>query len=163
RQPDYDDDRFTENTRAAYPVDFIPGCETSGRGGHPSNVVFLTCDAFGVLPPLARLTPEQTLYHFLSGYTAKVAGPPGGLGAAPQAPSSRCFAAPLLPLPPTRSAAMLEEKLRAARAAVWLVNTGWTGGPAGVAGRVKLEYTRAMVRAALEGRLGRERFEPDPV
>lgn len=162
RQPDYDDDRFTENTRAAYPVDFIPGCELSGRGGHPTNVVFLTCDAFGVLPPLARLTPEQAMYHFLSGYTAKVAGTETGIKA-PEATFSTCFAAPFLPLHPTRYARMLEDKLRRHGSHVWLVNTGWTGGPTGVGCRIRLAHTRAMVRAVLEGSLATVPFAADPV
>jgi phosphoenolpyruvate carboxykinase (ATP) len=162
RQPDYDDDRFTENTRAAYPVDFIPNCELSGRGGHPSNILFLTCDAFGVLPPLSRLTPEQAMYHFLSGYTAKVAGTEAGVKA-PEATFSTCFAAPFLPLQPARYATMLEEKLRTHGASVWLVNTGWTGGPTGVGGRVRLGHTRAMVRAVLTGELEGVSFAPDPV
>jgi phosphoenolpyruvate carboxykinase (ATP) len=162
RIPDYDDDRFTENTRAAYPVDFIPNCEQSGRGGHPANVLFLTCDSFGVLPPLAKLTPEQTMYHFLSGYTAKVAGTETGV-TAPEATFSTCFASPFLPLHPTRYAQMLEDKLRRHRANVWLVNTGWTGGPMGVGSRMKLAHTRALVRAALAGELAGVSFAPDPV
>src|SRR5204863_8809049 len=137
RVPDYDDDSVTENTRAAYPVDFIPNCEVSGRGGHPANIFFLTCDAFSVLPPLARLTPEQALYHFLSGYTAKVAGTEAGV-VEPEATFSTCFAAPFLPLHPTRYAAMLREKLREHAASVWLINTGWTGGALGEGSRIKL-------------------------
>jgi phosphoenolpyruvate carboxykinase (ATP) len=162
RRPDYDDDRYTENTRAAYPVDFIANCEPSGRGGHPANVIFLTCDAFGVLPPLSRLTPEQALYHFLSGYTAKVAGTEAGV-TEPEATFSTCFAAPFLPLHPTRYAEMLHERLRAHRSVVWLVNTGWTGGPYGEGSRIQLGYTRAMVRAALSGALQAVSFHPDPV
>jgi phosphoenolpyruvate carboxykinase (ATP) len=152
RRPDYDDDRYTENTRAAYPVDFIPRCELSGRGGHPETILFLTCDAFGVLPPLARLTPEQSLHHFLSGYTAKVAGTEAGI-TEPQATFSTCFAAPFLPLAPARYAELLHERLRQHGSQVWLVNTGWTGGGYGQAGRIKLAYTRAMVRAVLGGAL----------
>ena len=162
RRPDYDDERHTENTRAAYPLDHIHNAEPSGRGGHPANVVFLTCDAFGVLPPLAKLTPDQALYHFLSGYTAKVAGTEAGV-TAPEATFSTCFAAPFLPRPPARYAAMLRDRLRRHGSAVWLVNTGWTGGPQGEASRVKLAHTRAMVRAALGGVLRDVPFEPDPV
>jgi phosphoenolpyruvate carboxykinase (ATP) len=162
RRPDYDDDQVTENTRAAYPVDFIDNCEPTGRGGHPTDIVFLTCDAFGVLPPLAQLTPEQALYHFLSGYTAKVAGTESGV-TEPQATFSTCFAAPFLPLPPGRYAELLHEKLKHHGSRVWLLNTGWTGGPAGVGSRIKLGYTRAMVRAALGGALADVPFVPDPI
>jgi phosphoenolpyruvate carboxykinase (ATP) len=162
RQPDYDDEHFTENTRAAYPVDFIDNCELSGRGGHPTNVVFLTCDAFGVMPPLSHLTPEQALYHFLSGYTAKVAGTEAGV-TEPQATFSTCFAAPFLPLHPARYAGLLGDRLRRHGSPVWLVNTGWIGGPYGQGSRIKLGYTRAMVRAALGGALAGVPFVPDPV
>jgi phosphoenolpyruvate carboxykinase (ATP) len=152
RVPDYDADRLTENTRAAYPVDFIPGCELTGRGAHPTNIFFLTCDAFGVLPPLARLTPEQAMYHFLSGYTAKVAGTEAGV-TEPQATFSTCFGAPFLPLPPTRYAELLRERMEKHRAAVWLVNTGWSGGGYGVGRRMPLTVTRALLKAALGGQL----------
>ena len=162
RQPDYADDRFTENTRAAYPVDFIDNCELSGHGSHPANVVFLTCDAFGVMPPVSRLTPEQALYHFLSGYTAKVAGTEAGV-TEPGATFSTCFAAPFLPLHPTRYAEMLAERLRRHRSDVWLINTGWTGGPYGQGRRIELRYTRAMVRAALSGALAKVPSTPDPL
>jgi phosphoenolpyruvate carboxykinase (ATP) len=162
RRPDFDDDRFTENTRAAYPVDFIPNHEASGRGGHPANVVFLTCDAFGVLPPVSRLTPEQALFHFLSGYTAKVAGTETGV-TEPEVAFSTCFAAPFLPLHPTRYAELLHQKLQAHRSQVWLVNTGWTGGSYGRGSRIKLGLTRAMVRAVLGGDLARVPFMPDPI
>src|SRR5947209_3274795 len=150
RRPDYDDARYTENTRAAYPVEFIPNCELSGRGGHPDTILFLTCDAFGVLPPLARLTPEQAMYHFLSGYTAKVAGTEAGV-TEPQATFSTCFAAPFLPLHPARYADLLCERLLRHGSQVWLVNTGWTGGPQGQGSRIRLDYTRSMVRAILKG------------
>jgi phosphoenolpyruvate carboxykinase (ATP) len=162
RQPDYTDDHLTENTRAAYPVDFIDNCELSGRGGHPANVIFLTCDAFGVMPPVSRLTLEQALYHFLSGYTAKVAGTEAGV-TEPSATFSTCFAAPFLPLHATRYAEMLAERLRKHRSDVWLINTGWTGGPYGQGSRIKLGHTRAMVRAALGGELAEVSFTPDPV
>ena len=162
RVPDFDDSSRTENTRAAYPVDFIDEVELSGVGGHPQNVVFLTCDAFGVLPPVARLTPEHVLYHFLSGYTAKVAGTEAGV-VEPEATFSTCFAAPFLPLHPARYAAMLHDRLNEHRSRVWLINTGWTGGPYGVGSRIKLAYTRSMVNAALDGSLNDAPFTPDPI
>jgi phosphoenolpyruvate carboxykinase (ATP) len=162
RRPDYDDDQITENTRAAYPVDYINNCEPSGRGGHPANVIFLTCDAFGVLPPVSRLTTDQALYHFLSGYTAKIAGTETGV-TDPEATFSTCFAAPFLPLPPSRYAEMLGERLKQHGSRVWLVNTGWTGGPYGRGSRIKLEYTRAMMRAVLSGVLNGVAFAPDPI
>jgi phosphoenolpyruvate carboxykinase (ATP) len=162
RIPDYDSARFTENTRAAYPVDFIENAEPSGCGGHPSAILFLTCDAFGVLPPLSRLSEPQALYHFLSGYTAKVAGTETGI-TEPQATFSTCFAAPFLPLPPARYAEMLLDRLRVHDAQVWLVNTGWTGGPYGQGSRIKLAHTRGLVRAALEGNLAKAKLIPDAV
>jgi phosphoenolpyruvate carboxykinase (ATP) len=162
RAPDYDNDSRTENTRAAYPVDFIPGCELSGRGDHPVSIFFLTCDAFGVLPPLARLSPEQAMYHFLSGYTAKVAGTEAGV-TEPQATFSTCFAAPFLPLAPTRYAALLRERMEKHRATVWLVNTGWSGGSYGIGRRMPLGMTRALLRAALAGQLKDVAMTPDPV
>ncbi len=161
RVPDYDDDHFTENTRAAYPVDFIDNCEPSGRGSHPTNILFLTCDASGVLPPISRLTHDHALYHFLSGYTAKVAGTEAGI-TEPQTVFSTCFAAPFLPLHPTRYAEMLLKKLKTHGSQVWLVNTGWTGGPYGKGSRMKLAYTRATIRAALRGDLAKTPFVRDP-
>jgi phosphoenolpyruvate carboxykinase (ATP) len=163
RALDLDDGRHTENTRAAYPISFIDNAEPSGRGGHPRNVVMLTADAFGVLPPIARLTPETAMYHFLSGYTAKVAGTEKGLGNEPKATFSTCFGAPFLPLPPSRYAAMLGERIARHNARVWLVNTGWTGGAFGVGQRMKIGYTRAMIRAALSGKLDGVAFERDPL
>ncbi|MFL5342097.1 MAG: phosphoenolpyruvate carboxykinase (ATP) [Gemmataceae bacterium] len=162
RTPDFEDGRMTENTRAAYPIDFIPNCELSGRGGHPKNIFFLTCDAFGVLPPLARLTPEQAMYHFLCGYTAKVAGTEAGV-TEPEATFSTCFAAPFLPLHPTRYAEMLRQKMEQHRCPVWLVNTGWTGGPYGKGRRMSLTHTRALLRSALTGTLENAAYDPDPV
>jgi phosphoenolpyruvate carboxykinase (ATP) len=162
RLPDYNDEHFTENTRAAYPVDYIANCEPTGRGGHPANVVFLTCDAFGVLPPLSRLSPDQALYHFLSGYTAKIAGTETGI-TEPQTTFSTCFAAPFLPLHPTRYADLLWQKLQAHKSQVWLINTGWTGGSYGTGHRIRLELTRAMVRAALRDDLANVPFTPDPI
>jgi phosphoenolpyruvate carboxykinase (ATP) len=162
RRPDFDDDRYTENTRAAYPVEFIDNFLPGSRGGHPANILFLTCDAFGVLPPLSRLTPEQALYHFLLGYTAKVAGTETGV-TTPQMTFSTCFAAPFLPLHPSRYARMLQVKLEQHRAQVWLVNTGWTGGPQGLGQRMPLVHTRSMLRAILSGTLKDVRDVPEPV
>jgi phosphoenolpyruvate carboxykinase (ATP) len=162
RALDLDDDRFTENTRAAYPISFIDNAEPSGQGGHPNHIVMLTADAFGVLPPVARLTPEGAMYHFLSGYTAKVAGTEKGV-TEPKATFSACFGAPFLPLAPGRYATMLGEKIARHRSRVWLVNTGWTGGPYGVGSRMKITFTRAMIRAALSGALDTVPYERDPV
>ncbi len=162
RVPDYSNITVTENTRAAYPVDFIPNCELSGRGRHPSNIFFLTCDAFGVLPAISRLTPPQAMFHFLAGYTAKVGGTEVGVKD-PEAEFSTCFAAPFLPLHPTRYAEMLREKMEQHRCPVWLVNTGWISGPYGVGHRIRLQDTRAMLRAALEGALDHVPFDVDPV
>ena len=162
RAIEFDSDRITENTRASYPIDFIPNHEPSGRAGHPRTVVFLTADAFGVLPPIARLSPEQAMYHFLSGYTAKVAGTERGV-TEPAATFSACFGAPFLPLHPGEYARMLGERIARHGSRVWLVNTGWTGGPYGTGQRMKLAHTRAMVAAALGGRLDQARFTPDPV
>ena len=154
--------RFTENTRAAYPVDFIANAEPSGRGGHPRTILFLTCDAFGVLPPLSRLTPEQAMYHFLSGYTAKVAGTEAGV-TEPEATFSTCFAAPFLPLHPGRYAEMLRERLATHGSQVWLVNTGWTGGPPGVGQRFPLAaHARDGATRSSTGRLAHVAYDPGP-
>jgi phosphoenolpyruvate carboxykinase (ATP) len=152
RRVKFDDQSITENTRACYPLSYIRNHVPSGRGGHPKNVVLLTADAFGVLPPIARLTREQAMYYFLSGYTAKVAGTERGV-TEPQATFSACFGAVFLVWHPTKYAEMLGKLLAAHDAHVWLVNTGWSGGPYGVGKRMKLGYTRAMVRAALAGQL----------
>jgi phosphoenolpyruvate carboxykinase (ATP) len=162
RRADYYDESLTENTRAAYPLGHIPGVEPTSRGGHPLRVLFLTCDAFGVLPPLARLTPEQAMYHFLSGYTAKVAGTEKGV-TEPEATFSTCFAAPFLPLHPARYAEMLRDRLTRHGSEVWLLNTGWSGGPYGVGSRIPLKETRTMVRAVLNGALDKVAFTTDPV
>ncbi|MGH9531177.1 MAG: phosphoenolpyruvate carboxykinase (ATP), partial [Terriglobales bacterium] len=142
REPDYNDESITENTRAAYPVDFIEGAVIPGIGGHPKHIVFLTADAFGVLPPISRLTPDQAMYHFLSGYTAKVAGTEAGVGSEPQATFSTCFGSPFLPLAPKVYAEMLGARMREHQAQCWLVNTGWFGGVFGVGKRMNLPYTR---------------------
>jgi phosphoenolpyruvate carboxykinase (ATP) len=149
----FESDEITENTRAAYPLDFIDNAVMPSVGGHPTNVIFLTADAFGVLPPISRLTPEQAMYHFLSGYTAKVAGTERGLGKEPEATFSACFGSPFLPRPAATYASLLGEKLRRHQSTCWLVNTGWAGGPFGVGARMKLSYTRAMLNAALSGEL----------
>jgi phosphoenolpyruvate carboxykinase (ATP) len=157
-----DDDRFTENTRAAYPISFIDNAEPSGQGGHPKNVIMLTADAFGVLPPVSRLTPEGAMYHFLSGYTAKVAGTEKGV-TEPKATFSTCFGSPFLPLVPGRYATMLGERIAKHNARVWLVNTGWTGGPYGIGKRMKIAHTRAMINAVLSGALDRVGYERDKI
>jgi phosphoenolpyruvate carboxykinase (ATP) len=162
RALDLDDDRFTENTRAAYPISFIERAVPSGVAGHPQNVVMLTADAFGVLPPIARLTPQGAMYHFLSGYTAKVAGTEKGV-TEPKATFSTCFGAPFLPLAPGFYARMLGERIARYQARVWLVNTGWSGGPYGVGCRMKIAHTRAMIRAALSGALDKVGYDRDPV
>jgi phosphoenolpyruvate carboxykinase (ATP) len=162
RALDLDDDRFTENTRAAYPISFIENAVPAGQAGHPKNVVMLTADAFGVMPPISRLTPEGAMYHFLSGYTAKVAGTEKGV-TEPKATFSTCFGAPFLPLAPSRYATMLGEKIAKHGVRVWLVNTGWTGGPYGLGRRMKISYTRAMVRAVLSGALDKMPYERDPI
>ena len=159
---DLDDERFTENTRAAYPIAFIDNAVPSGQGGHPRNVIMLTADAFGVLPPIARLSPDGAMYHFLSGYTAKVAGTEKGV-TEPKATFSTCFGAPFLPLQPSRYAKMLGELIARHQVGVWLVNTGWTGGPYGTGRRIKISHTRAMIRAVLSGALDRVAYENDPV
>jgi phosphoenolpyruvate carboxykinase (ATP) len=161
RRVDFNSDQITENTRASYPIHFIPNFEPTGRGGHPRNIVFLTADAFGVMPPIARLSAEQAMYHFLSGYTAKVAGTERGV-TEPSATFSSCFGAPFLPLHPGVYAKMLGERIAAHRARVWLVNTGWTGGPHGEGSRMKLGHTRAMVSAALSGDLESATYRRDP-
>ena len=152
RRVDFDDQSITENTRVSYPLHYIANHVPEARGGHPKTVVFLTADAYGVLPPISRLTPEQAMYYFLSGYTAKVAGTERGVKE-PQPTFSACFGAVFLPLHAGVYAEMLGKKLREHGSRVWLVNTGWTGGPYGVGHRMKLSYTRAMVRAALAGDL----------
>lgn len=161
-EPDYSDIRFTENTRAAYPIEFIANAVIPGVGGHPRNVLFLAADAFGVLPPIAKLTPDQAMYHFLSGYTAKLAGTEAGLGSEPVPEFSTCFGSPFLPLAPRIYAEMLGRRLREHNAQCWLVNTGWTGGAFGVGKRMSLQYTRAMVHAALDGRLAQAEFSVEP-
>ncbi len=158
----FEDQSITENTRASYPLPYIRNHVPSGRGGHPENVIFLCADAFGVVPPVAKLTREQAMYYFLSGYTAKVAGTERGV-TEPQATFSACFGAVFLVWHPAKYAEMLGQLLDEHDATVWLVNTGWTGGPAGVGSRMKLGYTRAMVQALLRGELAHAKTEVDPV
>ena len=162
REIDYDSAVLTENTRASYPIGFIPGASPDGRSGHPTNVIFLTADAFGVLPPVARLDPHQAMYHFLSGYTAKVAGTERGV-TEPKATFSACFGAPFLPRHPAVYAGLLGDKLRTHGARAWLVNTGWTGGGHGSGARMELAHTRAMVAAVLDGALDAVATTADPV
>jgi phosphoenolpyruvate carboxykinase (ATP) len=162
RRIDLSDDSLTENTRAAYPLGYIPNIVESGLAGHPSNIIFLTADAFGVMPPIAKLTPEQAMFHFLSGYTAKVAGTEKGVFE-PQATFSTCFGAPFMALHPTVYTKLLGEKIEKHQVRCWMVNTGWTGGPYGVGHRMKIAYTRAMINAALNGNLEGASFRPDPL
>ena len=152
RMPDLDDGSLTENTRACYPLDFIPNASMTGLSDHPETIIMLTADAFGVLPPISQLTAEQAMYHFLSGYTARVAGTEKGV-TEPQATFSTCFGAPFMARHPSVYAKMLGEKISKHKAKCWLVNTGWSGGAYGVGSRIRIAYTRAMVRAALDGRL----------
>jgi phosphoenolpyruvate carboxykinase (ATP) len=162
RAPDFADATLTENTRATYPLFFIPGARQPSVGPHPRNVIFLTADAFGVLPPVARLGPAQAMYHYISGYTAKVAGTEAGV-TEPKATFSPCFGGPFLPLHPMRYAALLGERLARHGARCWLVNTGWTGGPYGVGSRMKIEVSRAVISAILSGALDEVETAPDPV
>lgn len=162
RVPDYDDGTLTENTRAAYPLQAIKNIVDPSVAGHPSTIVFLTADAFGVLPPISKLTREQAMYHFLSGYTSKLAGTERGV-TEPEATFSTCFGAPFLPRPAVEYAEMLGQKIAEHNVRVFLVNTGWTGGPYGVGSRMKLAYTRAMVQAAVEGELDNIETVQDPI
>ncbi|WP_371381415.1 phosphoenolpyruvate carboxykinase (ATP) [Sporomusa aerivorans] len=162
RIPDFADSSITENTRVAYPVEYIPNALIPGVAGHPKTIVFLTADAFGVLPPIAKLNNEQAMYHFLSGYTSKLAGTERGI-TEPQATFSACFGAPFLPLSPLRYAELLGDKLKRYGTQVFLINTGWSGGPYGIGSRMKLSYTRAMVTAAIEGQLDQVPYQLDPV
>jgi phosphoenolpyruvate carboxykinase (ATP) len=156
------DGSITENTRVSYPLHFISNAVEPSVGGIPKNIFFLTCDAFGVLPPISRLSPGQAMYQFISGYTAKVAGTETGIKE-PRPTFSACFGAPFLPLHPSKYAAMLGHNMQEHQTSVWLINTGWTGGPYGTGNRIKLEYTRAMIGAALEGKLDGVVTQADPV
>jgi phosphoenolpyruvate carboxykinase (ATP) len=163
RKLDLDDGHLTENTRAAYPLSHIANASRSGIGNHPKNVIFLTADAFGVMPPIARLTKEQAMYHFLSGYTAKVAGTERGMGDEPQATFSACFGAPFMSLHPSVYADLLGHRIETHKVNVWLVNTGWTSGPYGVGHRMSIKHTRSLLTAALNGSLDKVSTSKDPV
>jgi phosphoenolpyruvate carboxykinase (ATP) len=162
RKLDLNDDSLTENTRGAYPLSFIDNAVPSGQGGHPANVIMLTADAFGVLPPIAKLSPAAAMYHFLSGYTAKVAGTERGV-TEPKATFSTCFGAPFMVWDPSLYAKLLGERIAKHNVNVWLVNTGWTGGPYGVGSRMKIAHTRAMIDAALSGALQNVGYDKDPI
>lgn len=162
RETDYDDNSLTENTRACYPIEFIPNAKIPCVGGHPRNIIFLACDAFGVFPPVSKLTPEQAMYHFMSGYTAKVAGTEMGV-TEPQVAFSSCFGAPFLVWHPATYAELLAEKMRKHQADVWLVNTGWSGGAYGAGERIKLKYTRAIIDAIHDGSLAKAPSQTDPL
>jgi phosphoenolpyruvate carboxykinase (ATP) len=157
---DFEDDSLTANMRAAYPLDYIPNSSDSGMGGHPKNIIMLTCDAFGVLPPIARLTPAQAMYHFLSGFTSKVAGTERGV-TEPEPTFSTCFGAPFMPRRPEIYGKLLQEKIAAHGATCWLVNTGWTGGAYGTGHRMPIKATRALLHAALDGSLNEATFRKD--
>jgi phosphoenolpyruvate carboxykinase (ATP) len=159
---DLGDAKYAENTRAAYPIDYIPNASLTGRAGHPSNVIMLTADAFGVLPPIARLTPGQAMYHFLSGFTAKVAGTEKGLGKEPQPTFSTCFGAPFMPRHPSEYGNLLRSLIAEHQADCWLVNTGWTGGQFGTGSRMPIKATRALLNAALDGSLANVEMRIDP-
>jgi phosphoenolpyruvate carboxykinase (ATP) len=163
RNIDLDDDTLTENTRASYPLDFIANAIPEKMGGHPKNIIFLTCDASGVMPPIARLTPDQALYHFISGYTAKVGGTEIGLAEEPEITFSACFGAPFMVLPPTFYSDLLKRKIMRYGVDCWLVNTGWVGGPYGVGKRISIRYTRDLLNSALNGDLKDMEYYTDPV
>jgi phosphoenolpyruvate carboxykinase (ATP) len=160
---DLDDDEITENTRASYPLNFIENAVISKKGGHPKNIIFLTCDAQGVMPPIARLSPEQAMYHFISGYTSKIGGTEVGLGEEPVITFSACFGAPFMVHHPIVYADLLKRKMLHHDANCWLVNTGWVGGPYGIGKRISIKYTRALLNAALEGLLDNVEFYTDPI
>jgi phosphoenolpyruvate carboxykinase (ATP) len=162
RQIDFSCKAITENTRVSYPLDFISNAMEPAIGGLPKNIFFLTCDAYGVLPPVSKLSPGQAMYQFISGYTAKVAGTEAGV-TEPKSTFSACFGAPFLPLHPGKYAEMLGDKMKKHRVNVWMINTGWSGGPYGIGHRMKLSYTRAMITAALEGKLDTVNYEAHPV
>ncbi|MDY0189125.1 MAG: phosphoenolpyruvate carboxykinase [Desulfuromonas sp.] len=161
RYVDLDDASITENTRAAYPLTQIPNIVPESMAGNPKNIIMLTADAFGVMPPISKLTPEQAMYHFISGYTAKLAGTEKGV-TEPQTTFSACFGSPFMPMHPSVYGNMLKEKIREHNVSCWLVNTGWSGGPYGIGSRMKIKYTRAMLNAALEGKLDNVAYTQDP-
>lgn len=160
---DLDDATITENTRASYPLEFIDNALSEKRAGHPKNIILLTCDASGVMPPLARLTPEQAMYQFISGYTAKIAGTEVGLGTEPEITFSACFGGPFMVHHPSVYADLLKRKILRYGATCWLVNTGWVGGPYGIGKRISIKYTRALLNAALSGQLNTVEYTTDPI
>ena len=162
RKVDFNDNSFAENTRSSYPLENLDNVVADSKGGHPQNIFFLSADAFGVLPPIVKLSPEQAMYYFISGYTAKVAGTERGV-TEPQATFSACFGDPFLPLHPSKYAEMLGDKIRKYKPNVWMINTGWSGGAYGVGSRIKLKYTRALLHAALSGELNDGEFVKDPI
>ncbi len=163
RMIDLDDDSLTENTRASYPLEFIKNAVPEKKAGHPKNVILLTCDASGVMPPIARLTPNQALYQFISGYTSKIAGTEVGLGKEPEITFSACFGGPFMVHHPYKYAELLKNKIERYGVTCWLVNTGWVGGPYGVGKRISIRYTRALLNAALNGKLDQVKFTKDPI
>jgi phosphoenolpyruvate carboxykinase (ATP) len=163
RSIDLDDDTLTENTRASYPLEFINNAMPEKRAGHPKNVILLTCDASGVMPPIARLTPDQALYQFISGYTSKIAGTEVGLGREPEITFSACFGGPFMVHHPYKYAELLKNKIQRYGVTCWLVNTGWVGGPYGIGKRISIKYTRALLNAALNGKLDKVKFAKDPI
>ena len=163
RRVDLDDDAITENTRAAYPIEYIANALPSKMAGHPKNVIMLTCDASGVMPPIARLTPDQAMYHFISGYTSKVGGTEVGLGKEPEITFSACFGAPFMVHHPYKYAVMLKENILKHDSTCWLVNTGWSGGPYGIGKRMSIKHTRALLNSALEGKLEGIKYHKDPI
>ena len=163
RRLDLDNDIITENTRAAYPLEYIDNYLPEKMAGHPKNVVFLTCDATGVMPPIAKLTPDQAIYHFISGYTSKIAGTEIGLGIEPQLTFSTCFGGPFMVHHPFTYAEMLKARIMKYGSQCWLVNTGWTGGPFGVGKRISIRYTRSLLNDALSGKLLNVQYRKDPV
>ncbi len=163
RHLDLNDYSFTENTRAAYPLSYIENHYPEKRAGHPKNVIFLTCDASGVMPPISKLTPDQAIYHFISGYTSKIAGTEVGLGVEPQMTFSTCFGGPFMVHHPLAYAGLLKNKIQKHNAHVWLVNTGWTGGPFGIGKRISIQHTRALLNAALSGSLVNVPYKKDPI
>jgi phosphoenolpyruvate carboxykinase (ATP) len=163
RSIDLDDDTLTENTRASYPLEFINNAMPEKRAGHPKNVILLTCDASGVMPPIARLTADQALYQFISGYTSKIAGTEVGLGREPEITFSACFGGPFMVHHPYKYAELLKNKIQRYGVTCWLVNTGWVGGPYGIGKRISIKYTRALLNAALNGKLDKVKFAKDPI
>ncbi|MES0361569.1 MAG: phosphoenolpyruvate carboxykinase (ATP), partial [Anaerolineales bacterium] len=160
---DLDDDTITENTRASFPLEYIDNAIPEKQAGHPENIILLTCDASGVMPPIARLTPDQALYHFISGYTSKVAGTEIGLGQEPEITFSTCFGAPFMVHHPNYYADLLRRRITRYNVNCWLLNTGWVGGPYGIGKRISIQFTRAMLSAALSGALSDVEYQKDPI